>query len=391
MRVLFSSLPATGHFNSLLPLAEAVADAGHEVAFCCTSAFAPQVTDAGFEHLAGGAERFDQLFADAPPRTDPDRVRWAHRVAFATRAVEAMLPDLERHAERWRPNVIVRESAEYAGCLVAERIGIPHAAVATGSRSARDEMRLVVADILDEWRTELGMNPDPTARMPFRFLLLAFTPSRWDDGDVHPPTATFIRYVNPKARSQSHPAWLDAPRDRPLVLASLGTVHHREAGLLEAILDAVAGEPIEVVAAIGRDQDAARFGRPPPNVRIEPYVPQIAVLERASAFITHGGFNSAKEAMSLGIPLVVVPISADQPYTAERVEALGLGRRVGDDERTPEIIRDRLREVLNDSAYRERSRAFAAEMAALPGADHAVRLLEQLARDPEPILREQII
>jgi UDP:flavonoid glycosyltransferase YjiC (YdhE family) len=387
MRVLLSSLPATGHFNSLLPLAEGLSDAGHEVGFCCTSALAEQVTRAGFEHLAGGAQAFEELFVDAPPRGDPDRVRWAHRVAFATRAVEAMLPDLERHAEQWRPDVIVRESAEYAGCLVAERIGLPHASVATGSGSSLDDKRLVVADVLDGWRVRLGMPADPSAQMMYRLLHVGFTPARWDDGDVHPRTAHFIRYANPRARREARPAWLDATRDGPLVLASLGTVHHAEAGIFEAIVEAVADEPITVVAAIGRDQDPARFGRVPSNVRVEGYVPQTAVLEEASAFITHGGFNSTKEALSLGVPLVVIPISADQPYTAERVEALGLGRRVGPDERSADIIRDRLRAVLGNPAYRRATRAFAAEMAALPGVDHAVRLLERLARDREPILR----
>ena len=114
-------------------------------------------------------------------------------------------------------------------------------------------------------------------------------------------------------------------------------------------------------------------------------MPQIAVLEEASAFITHGGFNSAKEALSLGIPLVVIPISGDQPYTAERVEALGLGWRVGPDERRPEIIRDRLREVLAAPEFRTEARRFAADMAALPGIDHAGELLERLATTRRPI------
>lgn len=386
MRVLFTSLPATGHFNSLLPLAQAVADAGHEVAICATPAFAGDIAKAGFAHLPGGTATFTELFRDAPPRSDPNRWRWAHRVAFATRAVEAMLPDLEHHAAEWRPQLIVRETAEFAGCLVAERMGVPHASVATGSWSGLDRMRFVVTEELEHWRATLGLTPDPSGEMVFRYLSLGLTPPRWDD-DAHPPTAHFIRYEHPRARQEPRPAWLDAPRDRPLVLASLGTVHHAEAGIFEAIIEAVAGEPIEVVAAIGRDQDPARFGRPPDNVRLEPYVPQLAVLEEAAAFITHGGFNSAKEALSMGIPLVVIPISGDQPYTAERVEALGLGRRVGPDERSAPIIRARLREVLADQTYREAARAFAADMAALPGLDHAVALLERLARDRAPIVR----
>ena len=385
MRVLFSSLPATGHFNSLLPIAEAVADAGHDVAICCSPAFANDVSRAGFEHLPAGSESFVELFRDAPPRSDPDRWRWVHRVVFATRAVEAMLPELERHAAAWRPDVVVRETGEFAGCLVAERMGLPHASVATGSWSGLDRMRPVAAEELDRWRATLGLAPDPSAAMAFRYLTLMLTPPRWDE-DAHPPTAQFFRYAHPRARREDRPAWLDEPRDRPLVLASLGTVHHAEAGLFEAIVEAAAGEPIQVVAAIGRDQDAGRFGTPPDNVRIEPFVPQLAVLEDAAAFITHGGFNSAKEALSLGIPLVVIPIGGDQPYTAERVEALGLGRRVGPDERSSDVIRARLREVLADPAYRAAARTFAADMAALPGLDRAVRLVEQIARERRPIL-----
>ena len=385
MRVLLTSLPATGHWHSLLPLAEALADAGHDVAVACTPAFAARVTDAGFEHLAGGAETFGELFVDAPPRTDPNRWRWAQRVAFATRAAGAMLPDLDRHVVAWRPDVIVREGAEFAGCLVAERRGLPHASVATASWGNLDERRAFVADVLDGWRTELGMDPDPSGATVFRYLHLAFTPPQWDAGDVRAPTTHFIRYANPRARAGPRPPWLDAPRHRPLVFASLGTVHHAEAGLFEAILEAVADEPIEVVAAIGHDQDADRFGEAPANVRIVPYAPQIAVLERAAAFITHGGFNSAKEALSLGVPLVVIPIAADQHYTAGRVEALGLGHRVGPDERTPEIIRARLRDLLADPAFRVRARRFADDMAALPGVDHAVGLVQRLVRERRPI------
>jgi UDP:flavonoid glycosyltransferase YjiC (YdhE family) len=377
VRVLLSSLPATGHFNSLLPLADGLAEAGHAVAVCCTPAFADAVTDAGFEHLPGGAATFEELFVDAPPRTDPGRLRWAQRVAFTTRAVEAMLPDLERHARERKPDVIVRESAEYAGYLVAERLEMPHAAVATGSRSALDKLRLINADLLDGWRRRLGLEPDRRALMLHRYLLLAFTPPRWDEGDVHPATTHYIRYANPAARRESRPAWLDARRDRPLVLASLGTVHHSESGLFEAILEAVADEPVEVIVAIGRERDPASL-HAPPNVRLEPYVPQIAVLEEAAAFITHGGFNSTKEALSLGVPLVVIPIGADQPYTAERVEALGLGRHVAPDERTPDTIRAKLREVMTDPAYRTNAERFAAEMAALPPVSHAVGLIEQL-------------
>jgi MGT family glycosyltransferase len=215
-------------------------------------------------------------------------------------------------------------------------------------------------------------------------------PRRWDGEEpgIYADTVHFIRYQNPQRPGETRPEWLDQPRDRPLVFASLGTVMNAEPGLFEAIIEALADEPMEVVVAIGRDQDASRFGQPPANVRIEGFVPQIQVLERCDLFVTHAGFNGTKEALSLGIPLVAIPIGGDQPYGASRIEALGLGNRVGPDERHPAKIRAAVREVMADPSYRANARAFAGEMAALPPIAEAVRLLEQLALDHDPIRRD---
>jgi UDP:flavonoid glycosyltransferase YjiC (YdhE family) len=81
---------------------------------------------------------------------------------------------------------------------------------------------------------------------------------------------------------------------------------------------------------------------------------------------------------ALGIPVVVVPINADQPRNAARCEALGVGRAVTPGSRTPEAIRDAVREVLTDARYAERARALGEEMAALPDRDAAVRAIEDL-------------
>jgi UDP:flavonoid glycosyltransferase YjiC (YdhE family) len=80
--------------------------------------------------------------------------------------------------------------------------------------------------------------------------------------------------------------------------------------------------------------------------------------------------------------MLVVRISADQPYSAERRAALGLARAIGPDERPPAAIRDAVREVLTEPGYRARARADQAEMEALPGRDRMVEMLEGLARKP---------
>jgi UDP:flavonoid glycosyltransferase YjiC (YdhE family) len=115
-----------------------------------------------------------------------------------------------------------------------------------------------------------------------------------------------------------------------------------------------------------------------PNVHVEPVLPVPALLGDCQLFVTHGGFNSVKEAVNVGCPMLVVPIASDQHYSADRAEALGIGRTVRPAERTPGRIRDQALAVLTDPGYRARSAALAADMAALPPVGHAVDLLEGL-------------
>jgi UDP:flavonoid glycosyltransferase YjiC (YdhE family) len=81
--------------------------------------------------------------------------------------------------------------------------------------------------------------------------------------------------------------------------------------------------------------------------------------------------------------MVVVPISADQPYSAERCAALGVARMVGAEARSPDAIRDAVRQVLAHPSYRANARAFQDEMKALPGPGEMVELLESLRPDAQ--------
>jgi UDP:flavonoid glycosyltransferase YjiC (YdhE family) len=382
-----TSLAAVGHFNSLLPLAVAARAAGHEVGICTGDAFRADAEAMGMRFFAGGASTMEELMVDAPRHRDERRAVWTQRTVFGTRAPQRLIPDLLRHVETWRPDVIVRESAEYAGCLVAEKVGIPHASLATGSTGSQDDRPRLLGSVLNERRRELGMEPDPASRMMFRYLHFALTPPRWEGDSTPSATTHHLRYENPPRAGEHRPEWLGEPRTEPLVLASLGTLMYREPGLLQAIVEAVADEPMQVVVVIG-DQDPASFGSQPRNVRFAERVPQITVLSECDLFITHGGFNSTKEALSFGLPLVVLPIGGDQPFTARRVAALGLGLAVAPEEREPDIIRARVRRVLQEPEFRASARAFADEMEALPPMSHAVGLLERLVQEKRPILRE---
>jgi UDP:flavonoid glycosyltransferase YjiC (YdhE family) len=390
MRVLFTVQPSTGHLHPLVPVARALLDRGHEVVVCSSPLFRADVEAFGLTHVDAGHDWITSnhstwtAFPPMPP-PGPEFGKFVVTV-FADITAQRMAPDVIAIASQWRPDVIVRESMEYGGCLAAEALGIPHASIAGNGYSAVDSPKVpyfpgnrgLVAEPMARHRATLGLPPDPDNEMPFRHLHLCFTPEAWDDVDVpRPANAEFVRHENASKPGTRVPAWVGELTDRPLVFASLGTVFNATPGVLEAIIEALSPEPVNLIVAIGPDQDPARFGVVPDNVHLTGYLPQAELLPRCAAFVTHGGFNSVKESLIAAVPMVVIPITADQPYCAQRCAALGVGEAIAPDERTPDRIRAATRAVLA-SDYRANAAAFRDEMLALPGSDHTVELLERL-------------
>jgi UDP:flavonoid glycosyltransferase YjiC (YdhE family) len=391
VRVLFSVHPAAGHLHPLVPVARALSDAGHDVAVASAPSFRPEVESFGLEHVGAGLDWLisDQSTWDAfPPMPPPGPAFPAWVVlTLADITTRRMVPDLLAIAGEWSPDLIVREGMECGGAVAAERLGIPHASVAGNAYAAVDSPainyfpgnRLMLAEPLARHREQFGLPPDPEVRMPFRHLHMCFTPPAWDGASApRPPNIRFLRHVSTLSPGARLPDWVERLPDRPTVLASLGTVFNKTPGVLEAIVRALAEEPVNVIVAIGRDVDPARFGSQPDHMRLEAYVPQALLLPHCAAFVTHGGFNSVKEALSEGVPMVVVPISADQPYSAERCAELGVGVTVAAGDRSADAIRDVVRRVLGEPGFRAAARDFQAEMAALPGPERMVELLEEL-------------
>jgi MGT family glycosyltransferase len=171
----------------------------------------------------------------------------------------------------------------------------------------------------------------------------------------------------------------------PLVSASLGTVFNRTPGVFELICAALRGEPAELALGLGPGFDRARLGELPPHIHAEEYIPQTILFPHCDLLITHGGLNSVVAALCHGLPMVILPIGADQLVNAERCAALGVARVVGPSERGVPAIRAAVRAVLRDGRYRENARRAQREAAALPGLEHGVRLLEQLVAERRPL------
>jgi MGT family glycosyltransferase len=111
-------------------------------------------------------------------------------------------------------------------------------------------------------------------------------------------------------------------------------------------------------------------------------VPQLAVLQRVKAFVTHGGMNSVSESLFFGVPLVVVPQMGEQAVVGRQVAALGAGVCLSKEEATAARLRESVEQVL----VQERFRAGAAEVQrsfhAAGGAVRAADAIQAFTRRP---------
>ena len=292
MRVLVTFRSGSGHFHPIAPYARALQTAGHDVAFATAASFAPQVEASGFRCFPTGIdgaqvrEEFPELRALAGI---PLREFFRQRI-FPSILPERMLPDLVAIATSWAPDLVLRDSGEFAGCVVAEYRGIPHASIGISQGAVfPNGIRQTYAPQMAVLRASVGLPPDPGGDMLFRYLhLIGAPPSMQAPGAERPPTAHFVqRVVFDLSGDERLPAWVAALPARPTIFATLGTVFNKDASVFAAILAALQDEPINLILAVGRDVDPAQFGPCPENVHIERYIPLSLLMPHCDLVLCH--------------------------------------------------------------------------------------------------------
>lgn len=407
-RFLFSSGAGYGHLHPLIPLARALASAGHAVAFGARDSVRPRVESAGFAFFSVGSDReldpeyqaFKQVRDTLPVNFESELLIYNH--LFCGIAARLMAPGLVEVARTWRADVIVREGGEYGALIAAEHLALPHATVAfTTALKGMSVFERGAAERLDSIRAAWGLAPDPELKALYRYLYLAYCPPSFGLGHVGgtasagaiPATTHFIRpgFFN-NTKNETLPDWVEHLPPRPTVYLTLGTEVNSEPELyprvMETLLLGLRDLPINLIVTLGRDKDPADLGLQPDNVRVERYIPQTLLLPYCDMIVMHGGSNSLLEAIDLALPLVLVPLIADQFFNAHIAQNTGLARVVELHHLSPENIRAAAIDVLENPTYRRTAARFQAEMRALPDLSHAAALLEQLAAHRAPIPNE---
>jgi len=380
MRILFTFTGGLGHFHPLVPVAQAAAAAGHEVAVAGSGGLTAQVEAAGFRAFATSTPRPGDT---APPPRDPTplspvdaraaEVEFAEN--FADRGASRHAVEIQQHILAWRPGIVVRDEADLGSAIAAEVLGIPTATVLVLAAGTLVRPDLVAAP-LASLRAEHGLSADPGLVMLSRDLVLApFAPSfRSPASPVALPGTAFS--FRPSDRVTATPR-----TSRHRVYVTLGTVFNSTSGdLFERLLAGLAGVNADVLVTVGRNVDPAEFGVQPSHVRVERFIPQAQVLRETDLVVSHGGSGSLMATLAHGLPSVLLPLGADQPHNARRAEELGLAQTLDAATVTAETIRETVNETLTDQATANRARRMAGEIDRLPGVQATVPLLEALHR-----------
>jgi UDP:flavonoid glycosyltransferase YjiC (YdhE family) len=195
-----------------------------------------------------------------------------------------------------------------------------------------------------------------------------------------PGRPAVLHYTGPFVDPSQRPA-VDFPWDqldgRPLVYASLGTLQNGSESIFRTIAEACSGLHAQLVISLGGGLDPARLGILAGDPLVVRYAPQLEIVKRAAAVITHAGLNTVLESLAEGVPLVALPLGNDQPGVASRVRARGAAVVIPQQKLTPGKLRSALQTVLENPAYRDSARKLQSAFQQVDGLNRAADIIEQ--------------
>jgi UDP:flavonoid glycosyltransferase YjiC (YdhE family) len=380
VKVLTVAVPAPGHVNPLLPLAEALLAQGNEVAIACGDDPGGAIARSGAEYVRAGNKEMDwfdtfrtRVRGFPGDGLAPERINYyfVPRL-FADIAAVDMIDDVVEIGERFAPDLVLFESYAFAGPLAAEILGIPAVHHLISPMLPHEVMELANDALSPLWRS-FGRD-SPGWGGIYRGLSIEVCPPSLEPLSVPAGESTRLRPAPLSLRSRDI-------SDPPTVYVTLGTVFGATNEVFRTILEGLEDESLEVVVTVGPDNDPEELGPQQENVRVERYIPQADLLPRCSVVVHHGGSGTMFGALAHGVPQIVVPQGADNFVNAEHIERCGVGLSILPDTLNAAEVRRCVRAVLGDPSFATNAKKLERELAAMPCADEVARqLAERLDR-----------
>jgi UDP:flavonoid glycosyltransferase YjiC (YdhE family) len=373
MQVLVSIRPYFGHLHPHVPLASALVRRGHGVMFATASSFCPVVLEAGFDCRTAGLHPHDPL--------PPEHEGKPYGRDYGTYPVKTKCKDLLELAADGRPDVIIRDPTDVAAVVAAEVLHIPCVTLGFSEFIPPSSWDILLGSALDEVRSYWNLSGDPRwARMhPSGYLNLVPISFREDSETI--PRERPLRPVCKQALEPPSPvAWLEQLPACPVVHVTLGTAYNAHVQLMVKLVDWLSQLPISVVCTAGPavDLQAFSFMADRDNVYVTSYLPLELVLPHCDAVVTAGGFNTVMGALQFGLPMLVLPLGADQPRNARIVASLGAGVNIEATSADRDTVVRVIQDLLVQPFYKVIASRLQERIERMPGPEEAAAYLEAI-------------
>lgn len=424
MRVVFVTWPGNSHLYPLGPLAWALQGAGHHVRVATHHSMTPAVASLGLVPVSIGdpdvlptgpvkpypdeqSELFDlDTVALGIPADESDP--WEIFRTFMVPGMWDYLPpdaapnkpqpgvdDLIEFCRAWQPDLVVWDPCMPAAAVAARACGAAHTRLmwwqdyfawtldrwtAAGLPDGEDPLSRMVRPVAERYGVEVDAE----------LLVGQWTLDMLPNG-YRLPTSTRaipLRWVLSPVRVNT-PSWVTQKLDRPRVALSLGMSQRDFTrggwGYVPAIMEAVGGLDIEVVATLDKHQ-LEEVDTLPANVRQVDYVPLDELLPTCSALIHQGGFGTVAAASGHRMPQLIteapgLPVVMKYPVAkagSNYVMSRGAGLIIDTENPSPQAIAESLSRVLSEDQFSEGAERLHDDWCAMPGPSDLVPQLERL-------------
>ena len=388
------NIPQQGNVNPTLAVVQELVAQGNEVVYYLSEEYrhVVEATGAKFRSYASSISSFIGRTGGAGSMISANSPQLRSRLieAFSNvilsdceTVIDLVLNDVREEHER--PDVILYGQASVWGRMLAQMWQVPAILMrptyasnehfqlfnwsqSQGQLQEMDEAeKKKLAEVMERYRARAQALSEKYHIPPLDVhsimlytepLTLVFVPRAFQiAGDTFDERHKFVGPgILPRPDESGFPLERLAASDQRTLFISLGTSFNDRPDFYNLCFKAFKDSSWQVVQSIGKRVDRTLLDPIPANFLVYPYVPQLEVLKHTDVFVTHGGMNSTMEALSQGIPLVVVPQMREQDITARRVQELGIGIRLDMQEVSAEVLREAVDKVSNDPAYRENAR-----------------------------------
>ncbi|MEU2490425.1 macrolide-inactivating glycosyltransferase [Streptomyces sp. NPDC007883] len=381
------SIAAHGHVNPSIEVIRELVARGHRVSYAIPPSFAEKVAAAGAE----------PVLWDSTLPTDDEPEAWGTELIdniepFLDDAIQA-LPQLAEAFAGDEPDLVLHDITSYPARVLAHRWGVPAISLSpnlvawdgyeeevgepmTAGLRATERGRAYYARFAS-WLSEngIGTHPDPFVGRPARSLVLiprVLQPNadRVDEG-VH----SFVGACQGDRAEQGE--WRRPADAGKVLLVSLGSAFTKQPGFYRECVKAFGDLPgWHVVLQIGKFVDPAELGPVPANIEVRDWVPQLAILREADAFVTHAGAGGSQEGLATATPMVAVPQAVDQFGNADMLASLGVARHLPMEEATADNLREAVLTLADDPEVARRLEGIRRSMLLEGGTRRAADLVE---------------